>query len=64
MVNYTPAPDLLKQLASQTHAQLTGLELDRTGGSVAAFLNLYLPQPSFNQFSLERIRRNHYEIPI
>lgn len=25
-------------------SQLTGLELDRTGGSVAAFLNLYLPK--------------------
>ena len=27
-------------------ARLTGLELDRSGGSVAAFENLYLPRPS------------------
>ena len=34
-------------------AQLTGLELDRSGGSVAAFTNLYLP----------RLHRSHYVAP-
>ncbi|MBY6212320.1 DNA polymerase II [Microbulbifer agarilyticus] len=34
-------------------AQLTGLELDRSGGSVAAFTNLYLP----------KLHRSHYVAP-
>ncbi|NOH71285.1 DNA polymerase II [Vibrio pectenicida] len=43
---------LVNKIFSQTHllefaierAKLTGVELDRVGGSVAAFTNLYLPQ--------------------